>query len=467
MTVPRGVSRPYMTTIHDGEGPATVVKGAPDAVLALCDRFLSDGVERPLDSDARERILTLNDAVAARPARVLGFARATDPPAGDQPRGLTWLGLIGMVDPLRPGAAPFVKAMQTAGLTPVIITGDQAATAGAIARDLGLGRDGQVRIVDTGELGALDPALLAALVGSVDVFARVSAHEKLAIVQALQAGGRVVGMTGDGVNDGPALRAADVGIAMGASGTDLARDVANVVIRDDDLETLVDAIAQGRSVYRNIGRALEFLITTNMSEILLELAEALHGPGELETPMELLWINLVTDVLPGLGLAMAEADKDAMQRPPRARNEPIVTRADMRRMAIDGTSIAGAAFAAHLYALARYGAGPRTRAVSYMSLSLGQLIYTLVCQRRNIRDLQPVALLNNPRLNGAILLSVGMAVLPLVVPPLGRLLGIGRIGAVDAAVAVAAAVAPSASVLIRRAIQIDFEQLERQGCATS
>lgn len=466
-TIARGVNRPFMTTVHDGNGPCTIVKGAPDAVLALCDRILHDGRDCPLDTETRERILSLNDAVAARPARVLGFAQASHRPEGERLQGLTWLGLVGMVDPLRPGAAPFVKAMQAAGLDPVIITGDQAATAGAIARELGLGRDGQIRIVDVGELGALDPTLLAALVSKVDVFARVSAHEKLAIVQALQAGGRVVAMTGDGVNDGPALRAADVGIAMGASGTDLARDVANVVIRDDNLETLVDAISQGRSVYRNIGRALEFLITTNMSEILLELAEALHGPGELETPMELLWINLVTDVLPGLGLAMADADTDAMQRPPRDRDEPIIARADVRRMAIDGTTIAAASFASHLYGMARYGGGPQTRSVTYLSLSLGQLLYTLVCQRRNIRDLRPEALLQNPRLNGAILVSAGLAVLPFFVPGLSRLMGLGRLGAADAAIAVAAAVAPSASVLLRREMQIEFDQVERQGCATS
>lgn len=467
ITIARGANRPFMTTVHDGDGPCTIVKGAPDAVLALCERFLLDGREYPLDAAARERILSLNDAVAARPARVLGFAQASHPPQGERPQGLTWLGLVGMVDPLRPGAGPFVMAMQAAGLDPVIITGDQAATAGSIARELGLGRDGQIRIVDVGELGALDPALLAALVGNVDVFARVSAHEKLAIVQALQAGGRVVGMTGDGVNDGPALRAADVGIAMGASGTDLARDVANVVIRDDNLETLVDAISQGRSVYRNIGRALEFLITTNMSEIMLELAEALHGPRELESPMELLWINLVSDVLPGLGLAMADADTDAMQRPPRDRNEPIIARADFRRMGIDGTTIAAASFASHLYGMVRYGPGPKTRSMTYLSLSLGQLLYALVCQRRNIRDLKPEALLQNPRLNGAILVSSGFAILPFLVPGLSRLMRIGRIGPVDTAVALAAAVAPSASVLLRRGIRIGFDQVERQGCATS
>ncbi len=466
-TVERGPGRPWMLTTHAGDGPGTLVKGAPEAVLAMCSHRLANGRRRRLTQADRDHILGLNDAVAARPARVIAFAEGKGRTASDAPEGLTWLGLVGMVDPLRPGARPFVAALQRAGLTPVIITGDQAATAGALARELDLGQGGPVRIIDSAGIADLDPALLAAMVEETQVFARVSAQDKLAIVQAIQASGRVVGMTGDGVNDGPALKAANVGIAMGASGTDLARDVANVVIRDDDLETLVDAIAQGRAVYRNIRRALEFLVTTNLSEIVLEIAEAAHGPGEIETPMELLWINLVTDVLPGLGLALADPDPDAMARPPRPRDEPIVTKADMRRMGLDGGTIAASALAAHFFALARHGPGPVTRSTTYLALSLGQLLYTLMCQRRDIRRLEPGRLLENRALDATVLTSAGLAVLPYAVPPLARLLGISRLGRAETAVALIAAVTPAAAVLARRGVVLELDTWEAGSCATS
>jgi len=273
-----------------------------------------------------------------------------------------------MTDPLRPGSKDFVKALHRAGIDTVIITGDQAATAGALARELDLSHGAPLRIIDSTELSGLDPDLLAGLARQAHVFARVSADQKLAIVQALQSAGRVVAMTGDGVNDGPALKAADIGIAMGASGTDLARDVANVVIRDDELTTLIDAISQGRSIYRNIRRALEFLVTTNMSEIVVGLVEAVHGPAELETPMELLWINAVSDVLPGLGLALAYPDEDAMQRPPRRKGDPVIPAHDLRRMTMDSGIIAASTLASHFVGLARYGPGPETRGMTFLSL---------------------------------------------------------------------------------------------------
>ncbi len=465
--VERTLSRPWMATTHgDGTG-CFLVKGSPDAVLAMCDSYLEDGEHRALDEETRARVRQLNDEIAARPARVLGFARGPVPDDPESPAGLTWLGLLGMSDPVREGAKDFIAAMHGAGLRTIMITGDQVATAEAIARELDLAAGEALRIVDAPRLGDLSPEVLAGIARRTHVFSRVSAQHKLAIVKALQSSGQVVAMTGDGVNDGPALKAADIGIAMGATGTDLAREVANVVIRDDELRTLEDAIAQGRSVYRNIRRALEFLITTNMSEIAVGLVEAAHGPNELETPMELLWINLVSDVLPGLGLALADPDPDVMRRPPRAPGEPIIPEHDFRRMGLDGGTIAASALVSHFVGLARYGPGPKTRGMTFLSLSLGQLLYTMMCQRSDVRELRPDKLLENRALDGAVLVSSGLAVLPFFVPPLRRLLGVAPIGLSDSAIALTGAVAPAAAVLARRGVRIDLDTVEGRPCGTS
>jgi Ca2+-transporting ATPase len=433
----------------------------------MCSHYLSGGHRRPLDEAARARILALNDDLAARPARMIGFA---DGPASADlaaPQGLTWLGLVGMTDPLRPGAKDFIASMHRAGLRTVMITGDQVATASAIARQLDLSNGAPLRIVDAPRLGGLDPEVLAGIARQTHVFSRVTAQQKLKIVQALQASGEVVAMTGDGINDGPALKAANIGIAMGASGTDLARDVANVVIRDDELGTLVNSVAQGRSVYRNIRRALSFLITTNMSEILVSLVEAAHGPGELETPMELLWINLASDVLPGLGLALADPDEDVMERPPRRADEPIISPPEFRRMLLDGATITGAALISHFAGLARYGPGPQTRSMTFISLSLGQLIYTLFCQRSDVRHIRPGRLLENRTLDGAVLTSSGVAMLPFFVPPLRRALGLGVIGGGASAFALGTAIIPAAAVLARRGVRLQLREVEGRPCETS
>lgn len=467
-TVERAPGRAWMTTVHEGRQPGTIVKGAPDVLLAACSRILDEAGPRPLSGAERDRIMRTNDALAARPARLLGVAQAAAPAdAEDRLSDLTWIGLVALIDPLRDGAKEFIARMHRAGLRTIMITGDQAATAAAMARDLNLAGGGPLRVVDSPEISGLDAELLGGIARSTHVFSRVSAQNKLAIVQALQSGGEVVAMTGDGVNDGPALKAADVGIAMGASGSDLARDVANVVIRDDDLNTLVEAVAQGRGVYRNIRRALEFLVTTNLSEIIVGIAEAIHGPGELETPMELLWINLVSDVLPGLGLALADPDVDVMDRPPRPRGEPIVPRSDLRRMGQDSAMIAASSLTSHFIGLARHGPGPETRAMTFLSLSLGQLLYTLTCQRSDVRKLDPGRLLENRSLDAAVLVSGGMAALPFFVPGLRRLLGIAPLGPFDLTVSLAGALAPAAAVLARRGVALEFEQVEGKPCETS
>ncbi|MBP0485156.1 cation-translocating P-type ATPase [Sagittula salina] len=458
--VDRTLRRPWTGSLHEGAHPVMVVKGAPERVLEMCDHVMSENGPRTLTEVDRARILALNDRMAGRPARVLAFAEGPCPETPEAPNGLTWHGLLGMIDPLRSDAPAFVGAMHRAGLRTIMITGDQTATARAIAEQLDLSAGAPLRIVDAPQLGNMPPDLLSAVALETHVFSRVSAEHKQTIIRALQRTGLVVGMTGDGVNDSPALKTADVGIAMGASGADLAREVANVVIRDDALGTLADAVAQGRTVYRNIRRALEFLVTTNLSEIAVGIIEAAHGPGELETPMELLWINLVSDVLPGLGLALADPDDDILDQPPRGADEPIIPPAHFRRMLIDSSGIAVATLASHFVGLARFGPGPQTRSMTYLSLSLGQLLYTLFCQRSDVRHLRPERLLENRALDTAVLVSSGLAVLPFFVTPLRRLMGIAQIGPGAAAVALGCAAAPAASVLIRRGLFLRLDEVE-------
>ncbi|MGP6088910.1 cation-translocating P-type ATPase [Antarctobacter jejuensis] len=460
--IDRNLRRPWTGSLHRGADPQMVVKGAPERVLEMCDRVVEHGNLRALSETDRANIRSLNDRLAGRPARVLGFAQGSWPGDPDAPQGLIWQGLLGMVDPLRADAPDFVRAMHRAGLRTVMITGDQTATARAIAEDLDLSAGAPLRIVDAPQLGRMPPDLLSAVARETHVFSRVSAEHKQAIIRALQRGGVVVGMTGDGVNDSPALKTADVGIAMGASGADLAREVANVVVRDDELATLSDAVAQGRTIYRNIRRSLEFLITTNMSEIAVGIVEAAHGPGELETPMELLWINLVSDVLPGLGLALADPDPDVLDQPPRRRDEPIIPPQHFRRMMLDTSGISAATLLCHFIGLRRYGPGPRTRAMTYLSLSLGQLLYTLVCQRSDVRHLRPGKLLENRALDSAVLVSSGLAVLPFFVPPLRRMMGLAPIGAGPVALALTATVTPAASVLLRRGVALGLDEVEGQ-----
>ncbi len=459
-TVERSSSRRFMSTLHTGADGArvTLVKGAPEDVQALCVRQRAIDGDRPLQDADREALRAENRALSLRQARVLAFAEGDAAPDGDgEPQGLTWLGMVAMADPIRPGARAFIKALHGAGIETVLITGDQAATAEAVARDLDMSDGAPLRVVDASHIEALDPELLAGLAAGAHVFARVNPRQKLLIVRALQTSGRVVGMTGDGVNDGPALKAAHVGIAMGASGTDLAREVANVVIRDDDLPTLIKAIEQGRAIYRNIRRSIEFLVVTNLSEIIVEMIEAAHGPGEIETPLELLWINLATDVAPAIGLALADPDPDAMRSPPRDRGESIIPRADLRRMGADSAVIAASALAVHFLGMARYGPGPQTRGMTFLTLSLGQLLYTLGCQRSDPRGLRLGRLLENRTLDAALLASIGFTALPFLSPAIGRLLRITPPGAGDLAIAVGASTAPLVRVLLRRGLRFGDE----------
>jgi Ca2+-transporting ATPase len=442
----RSESRQFMATVH-GSGHAgarlIAVKGSPAQVLDLCDRQLLAGTVQPLFPSAREALLADNDALAGRALRVLGVAYAERGPGEPTTaRALTWLGLVGMTDPVRPGMEWVLGRFHRAGIGTVMITGDQSATAYAVGRRLNLGQGEPLEVLDSTHLDRLDPELLAGLTRRVRVFSRVSPAHKLQIVQALQRAGRVVAMTGDGVNDSPALKAADLGVAMGGSGSDVARSVADVILEDDNLHTMVVAVRQGRTVYGNIRKALRFLLSTNFAEIEVMLAGIALGAGQPLNAMQLLWINLVTDIFPGLALALEPWEPDIMDRPPRDPEAPIVSRGDLLRLARESGVISAGTLASYAYALARYGQGPAASTQAFTTLTLAQLLHALSCRSESHGLFQPGTLQPNRYLDLALGVSLLVQALTVLVPGLRQILGTVPIGPVDALVALAGAGLP-------------------------
>jgi Ca2+-transporting ATPase len=423
----RSESRPYMATEHILRGaPFIAMKGAPPRVLACCSTARRNGQVVALNESLRAAILDQNESLARAGLRVLAFAQASGRRIGEGDlAGLEWLGLVGLSDPVRPGAAGAIAAFHRAGVRTIILTGDQAPTAERLAADVGLASDGSLDIVDAAQLKRLAPREIADLAARAEVFARVSPSDKLAIVQALQANGHVVAMTGDGVNDGPALRAADVGIAMGASGNDVARDAADIVIADDDLASLARALARGRGAEENLRRAVRFLLATNASEVALMFAEALHGPDALETPAELFWLNLVTDVFPAIGVSMAPPADDILDRPPRTHASDIFTRGEGRRIVVDALQIAAPAIIGHFLATRRHGAGARARGVTFLTLASRQLAHALALRPK--RDGQRARdLLARRPIEIGVGVSFALLAAPFISLPLRRLLRIER-----------------------------------------
>jgi P-type Ca2+ transporter type 2C len=443
----RAEGRPVMSSFHRTEDNRILIaaKGSPRDLLERCDYLVDE--QTPLDESAREAIQRANDRMASDALRVLGVAYRVlkpDPEAAPRldTRGLIWLGLVGLSDALRPGMAELMRDFHDAGIKTVMITGDQCATASAVGRTLDLSGHGDVRVLDSSDLDRIDPAMLRGLVPDVDVFARVSPAHKLRIVQAFQHAGRVVAMTGDGINDGPALKAADNGVAMGQAGTDLARSVADVVLEDDNLHTMLVAVGQGRTIYANIRKTLHFLLATNFSEIEMMLVAIALGLGSPLNPMQLLWINLMSDIFPGLALSMEPAEPGVIRRPPRDQTEPIVSGPGLARMAAESGVITAGSMAAYGYGLARYGPGAVAGTIAFNALTLGQLLHALSC-----RSEQPILwgdtrLPRNPKLELALGLSIGVQVLANLVPGLRRLLGLTPITLPDLAVVTAGAALP-------------------------
>jgi Ca2+-transporting ATPase len=330
-----------------------------------------------------------------------------------------------------------MRTLRHAGIHPLVLTGDQVATARAVAGQLGLnGHAGSV-VVDSAELAGMAPDAIATAARRAHVFARVSPAEKLRIVQALQGAGAVTGMIGDGFNDSPALKAANVGIAIGGAGAEAARESADIVMQTDDLGAIAAAITQGRAAHANVRRATGYLVGTNLSEITYVMAGTAAGIAEPLSPAQLLWINVVSDVLPGVGLSAEPPEASVMQRPPRSREQTVLGNADMPRLAVEGGMIAAGAMASTAWGTLRFGFGAQARTMGFGSLVLGQLLHTL-----NRRD--PGRRNRNPALTGALALSFGAQAIAVLVPGVRGVLGIAPLGLADVAVTLAGAVLPFA-----------------------
>ena len=421
--------RKLMSTVHPLNGKFRVmVKGAPDILLARCSYILSSSSPAPLTPTITKRVDEANTAMAEKALRVLGCAyKDLDAlPPGELTsdlleRGLTFVGLVGMIDPPRTEVRQAVVQCYRAGIRPVMITGDHRLTAVAIARDLDIFRPGDLAI--TGEdLDFMSQELLEQDVERFSVYARVSPEHKMRIVQAWQKRGMVVAMTGDGVNDAPALKAADIGCAMGITGTDVAKGAADMILTDDNFATIVHAVEQGRGIYSNIKKAIHYLLSCNIGEILtLFLATLFNFQQDPLVPVQLLWLNLVTDSLPALALGMEPVESSVMTEKPRSAREPLFSRAFSLRLAWQGAMVGLLTLAA--YWLGEYvlsdpaQADATANTMAFATLTFSQLFHAFDV-RSESQSLFRLGISSNPAMNKAFLVGMALQLSVLLIPPL-------------------------------------------------
>ena len=441
--------RKMMSTLHaDGSSVVQYTKGAPDVLLPLCDRIWIDGRAEPMTDAHRAEIAARNHAMTGNALRVLAAAMRTydalpddtSPAALEQ--HLCFLGLTGMIDPVRPEVVDAIRACRSAGIRPIMITGDHVDTATAIAKELGLLGPGDEAVTGT-ELSAMDDAAFARRLQHISVYARVQPEHKTRIVKAWRDAGFVTAMTGDGVNDAPSIRAADIGIGMGVTGTDVTKNVADMVLADDNFATIVGAVEEGRRIYDNIQRAIKFLLGSNMSEVLSIFVATMLGFTILE-PVHLLWINLLTDCFPALALGMERAEPDVMSRPPRSARESIFAHGVGFDCVYQGVMCAiltlAAFFIGHYmeYGVWTLTNSPDGTTMAFLTLSMAEIFHSfnMRAHRASIFTLRTP----NWTLVGAAAASLALTTLCIYVPFLADAFDFTAISAAEYAVAMGLAV---------------------------
>jgi len=403
--VPFDPATRLMATFHESPagGRLLAVKGAPGVILERAAHRQAGASAVPLDDRERTGLLEANRALAGQGLRVLAIAwRPGDWDPDQRIEGLTFLGFVGLEDPIRPGVREAIAHCREAGIRTVMLTGDQRNTAEAVGRELGLPPDA--------------------------VRSRVSPEGKFELVAELQAAGEVVAMTGDGVNDAPALARADIGVAMGRSGTDVAREAADLVLTDDNFATIVRAVEEGRVIYANLRKVIRFLFSCNLSEILTIFVAMLLGLPAPLLPLQILWVNLVTDILPAMALIRDPAEPDVMQRPPRDPRVPLVTWRLGGRLLVEGALLAAGVLSAYLWAVWSDGPGPRANTIAFVALVLIHPFQALACRSETVGwwRLPP-----NPLAWAALVVLTGVQWLTVSWSPLAALLRTAPLSAAD------------------------------------
>ena len=453
--VPFDSGRKMMTTLHQAADGVILqyTKGAPDMLLARCTAYLTeDGTAAPMTEEKRAEILGWNKEMADRALRVLAAAGRTftampeEVSDGALECDLTFIGLVGMIDPVRPEVKAAIEECRTAGIRPIMITGDHKDTAVAIAKELGIITDASQAITGA-ELDKISDEEFATRVTGYSVYARVQPEHKSRIVKAWRALGKVTAMTGDGVNDAPSIKAADIGVGMGITGTDVTKNVADMILSDDNFATIVNAAEEGRRIYDNIRRAIRFLLSSNMAEVIAVFVATLIGFTILK-PTHLLWINLITDCFPALALGMEVAERNIMHRPPRDKKEGIFAGGLGIDVAYQGVLIGaltvGAYFVGHWLELVLHGDvstywatfrnSPDGMTMAFLTMSMTEIFhaYNMRSDRGSIFTLKG----HNKWLFGAMLFSFAATALVIYVPVLARLFDFSSISFVEYAAAI-------------------------------
>ncbi len=422
--LPFDPKRKLMSTIHPKPegGWVVFVKGAPDVLLQRC----AAGPNGPLTSADLQRAAAVNEEMAGKALRVIGVARRElsilPPGLEDQAveHSLTFLGLFGLMDPPRPEVRAAVDKCHLAGIRPVMITGDHRATACAVARQLDMIRPGDWTATGP-ELDFMPQEMLDGDIEKFSVFARVSPEHKMRIVQAWQKKGYVVAMTGDGVNDAPALKSADIGCAMGLAGTDVAKGAAHMILTDDDFSTIVSAVEEGRGIYSNIRKAIHYLLSCNIGEIFTIFIATLLDFGQMPlVPVQLLWLNLVTDSLPALALGVEPVEAGIMEQPPRDAQAGLFDRKFSFRLAWQGLMVGGLTLTAYFLGFTRSApeqAGAAANTMAFATLTLCQLFHAFNIRSED-RSIFSLGLFSNPAMNKAFLAGLGLQLAVLLLPPL-------------------------------------------------